>query len=69
MHAALRLAPIWIRAAVVRLCPRGALSQLSPDDRDPIAHAIQAELQQLMNPEVTGIQGARIALREPIQKF
>lgn len=69
MHAALRLALIWVYAAVVGLCPRGALSQSSPDDRDPTALAIQAELDKLTHPDVTNIQGARIALREPVEKF
>lgn len=69
MHTALRLALIWICSAVVGLCPRGALSQESPDDRDPTALAIQAELDKLMHPDVTSIQGARIALRGPIQEF
>lgn len=69
MHAALRLTLIWICAAIAGLCPRGAVSQLSPDDRDPTAFAIQAELEKLMDPDVTSIQGARIALREPLQNF
>ena len=69
MHVALRLALIWICVAIVGLCPRCAVSQASSDDRDPTALAIQAELDKLMDPEVTNIQGARIALREPIQEF
>ena len=64
-----RLALIWICVAVAGLCPHCAASQASPDDRDPTALAIQAELDKLMHPEVTSIQGAHIALREPIQEF
>ena len=69
MHVALRLALIGICAAVVALCPRCAVSQAPPDERDATALAIQAEFDKLMDPEVTNIQGARIAMREPIQEF
>jgi murein L,D-transpeptidase YcbB/YkuD len=69
MHAAICLPPIWICAAVLALCPRCALPQAPSDERDPTALAIQAEFDKLMDPEVTSIQGARIAMREPIQEF
>jgi murein L,D-transpeptidase YcbB/YkuD len=68
MHA-VRLALISICAAVAALCPCSALSQSSPDDRDPIALAIRAEFENLAHSDAASIQGARIALREPIRKF
>lgn len=69
MNAAPYLALIWTCAAVLGLCPSGAVSQSSTDDRDPTTLAIQSELERIMDPDVTSIQGARIALREPIQNF
>lgn len=69
MNAASCLAPIWICAAVLGLCPCGAFSQSPADDRDPTTLAIQSELERIMDPDVTSIQGARIALREPVQNF
>lgn len=69
MHVVLRLAPVWIFAIVAGLYPRAALPQSSLDQRDPTALAIQAELEKLAHSDATGIQGARIALREPVQNF
>lgn len=51
----------------VTLFPRAAESQTGADD--PVALAIADELETLLNPEVTSIRGARIALRDPIQEF
>ena len=44
-------------------------AQVVSDDIDHAAIAIRTELDKLMHPDVTSIQGARIALREPIQAF
>jgi L,D-transpeptidase YcbB len=54
---------------VITLLPQSAASQSSPAGNEPVAQAIQAELDQLMSPEVDTIQGARIALREPVHEF
>jgi L,D-transpeptidase YcbB len=69
MSIALRLPLIRICAAVIALCPCYAVSQTPSDDSDHTALAIQTELDKLMHPDVTSIQGARVALREPIQAF
>jgi L,D-transpeptidase YcbB len=69
MHIALRLLLISICVAFIVLSPRGAVSQVLSEDRDPVPVAIQAELDKLMDPDATDIRGARIALRELIQEF
>ncbi|HEY5809379.1 MAG TPA: peptidoglycan-binding protein, partial [Povalibacter sp.] len=53
------------------LCLAGcwnALAATGPD-ADPVATAISAELDALMNPEVTTVHGAQVALRERLQDY
>lgn len=57
------------------VCAAGSLSapamtaELTTEASDPIAQAIQSELDRLMIPEVTTLHGERIALREPVHSF
>jgi murein L,D-transpeptidase YcbB/YkuD len=53
---------------ITLLCPL-ASAQNPPGNNDPVAQAILAELDRLMSPDDTTIQGAQIALREPIHEF
>ena len=47
----------------------GAPFSAAQTTADPVAEAIAAELDALMNPDVTTIQGARIALADRLQEF
>jgi murein L,D-transpeptidase YcbB/YkuD len=47
----------------------GILSQARPTSDDPVAAAIAAELESLLEPGVTEIQGAHVALGERVQVF
>ncbi|HEY0685643.1 MAG TPA: L,D-transpeptidase family protein [Steroidobacter sp.] len=66
---ALLLALTWFCAAVLGLYPCGAVSQSAPRERDPMSLAIETELEKLAHADATSIQGAPIALREPLQKL
>ena len=46
-----------------------SLSQPTPTLTDPVAMAIAAELESLMSPEATAIQGVPISMQELIQSF
>ena len=56
----------WV---VITLLSQLAAAQNPPADTEPVAQAIQAELDRLMSPDVDAIQGARIALRDPVHEF
>jgi hypothetical protein len=57
-------------AAYAALLPAGhALSQATGSTSDPVATAIVAELDLLMDPAVEGIQGEHIAFRDLVQDF
>lgn len=56
----------WLVTAL--LAPLAA-AQTPAADSDPVTQAILAELDRLMSPDDNAIQGARIALREPIHEF
>jgi murein L,D-transpeptidase YcbB/YkuD len=64
----LRLA-LLAAACAVPLAPSGAESEPAGSISDPVATAIVTELDMLMDPEVAGIQGTRLAFRELIQDF
>jgi murein L,D-transpeptidase YcbB/YkuD len=68
MTAIRRIAFAGIAAAALSLAPRGGAQPAPPDD-DAIAIAIAAELESLMNPDATGIHGARVAMQEILQSF
>ncbi|MET0657139.1 MAG: L,D-transpeptidase family protein [Steroidobacteraceae bacterium] len=55
--------------AAVGLQSRAVLAEAGATASDPVATAIETELDALMHPDVNSIQGARIALREPVQEF
>ena len=66
----LRVAILASTAACAALLPpEPALSQATGSVSDPVATAIVAELDTLMDPAVVGIQGSHIAFRELIQDF
>ena len=58
-----------VAGAAVLLPPQPATSQPAGTISDPVAMAIAAELEALMDPAVNGIQGADIAFQELIQDF
>ncbi|MET0987926.1 MAG: L,D-transpeptidase family protein [Steroidobacteraceae bacterium] len=55
--------------AAFGLQSRAVLAEAGSPASDPVATAIETELDALMHPDVDTIQGARIALREPVQEF
>jgi murein L,D-transpeptidase YcbB/YkuD len=61
----------WSR--VWLLCLAGACpvtpAATAPTDADPLATAVSAELDALMNPDVTTIHGAQIALGDALREF
>ena len=58
-----RLGSTWLASAL--LCASVATAA----DADPVAAAISAELDALMNPEVTTLQGATIAFGDSLREF
>ena len=58
-----RLGSTWLASAL--LCASVATAA----DADPVAAAISAELDALMNPEVTTVQGATIAFGDSLREF
>jgi murein L,D-transpeptidase YcbB/YkuD len=64
-----RVVLTWIVCLAAGLHPRLLPAQAASADSDPVALAIAAELDALMDPEVGAIHGARIALQELIQEF
>jgi murein L,D-transpeptidase YcbB/YkuD len=64
----LRLALLAV-ACAAPLALKGAEPQPAGSVSDPVASAIVAELDMLMDPEVASIQGMRLAFRELIQDF
>ena len=57
-------------AACAALLPASrAISQPAASVPDPVATAIVAELEMLMDPAVAGIQGEHIAFRDLLQDF
>ena len=68
MRSVFRVLLIPIVCVAIGMHPRLMLAQ-TPADGDPVALAIQAQLDALMHPEEVEIQGARIALRELVQEF
>ncbi len=66
----LRAAVLGVAAAcAVLLAPQPAVSQQAGSIADPVATAIVAELDALMDPAVEGFRGAHIAFRDLIQDF
>ena len=59
----------WIVCVAVALPPRLSEAQAAVTEDDPVALAIATELEALMNPDVTAIHGARIALQDQVQEF
>ncbi len=68
MRSVFRVLLIPIVCVAIGMHPRLMLAQ-TPADGDPVALAIQAQLDALMHSEEVEIQGARIALREQVQEF
>jgi len=58
-----------IAACAALLPPHAAMSQAAGSISDPVATAIVAELDTLMDPAVEGIQGSHVAFRELVQEF
>src|SRR3974390_1347730 len=69
MPTAYRIVLMSLICGAVAFHPYRCSAQATATTADPVSQAIALELDRLMNPGVTTIHGARIALRERLQEF
>jgi murein L,D-transpeptidase YcbB/YkuD len=69
MRRSAAVASILMLGVTLGWTPDAITAPEDPPVGDPIAAAIEAELDALMSPDVTTMHGARIALRENIHEF
>src|SRR5687768_15804150 len=69
MRLTFRFLPPSIVCTAIGMHLGAALAQVAPADADPVALAIQAELDAFVHPEEVEIRSARIARRDRVQEF